>query len=444
MAQATLTAMKGVSKTFPQPSGQTLRVLENITLEVHAGEVLALLGPSGCGKSTILRVLAGLICPDGGTVEQAGQPLTGLNPQVAMVFQSFALFPWMTAQENIEAALAPRNMSREDMRARAQQVIKLVGLSGFSDSYPRELSGGMKQRIGIARGIAVDRPLLFMDEPFSQVDALTAESLRAEVIDLWSNADGNPKSVVMVSHDIKEVVYMADRIVVLSAHPGRIRAIVENTLPRPRDYRSPDFLRLVDHIHDIITGHELPDQAAPAAATPAGKQPLVMEPVPDARPSQIIGLIEYLAARQGQEDIFRIAADTGQEFGKIIQVVRAAEMLDLVDTPRRQVALTPDGRAFAQVDIEERHRIFCKHCLELGAFRHITALLSKQPTKTLDREIIDEFLVMQIPQEDHQRQFELLMGWGRFAGLFSYDEASDTIVLEQDRPGASGSLPIAS
>ncbi len=439
--QQVLCAMRDVCHDFATPTGQTLRVLEGITLEVRDHEVLALLGPSGCGKSTILRILAGLIHPVSGTVEQGGSVLTGLNPQVAMVFQSFALFPWMTARGNIEAALAPRDMSPEDQAARAETVIKLVGLNNFAGAYPRELSGGMKQRIGIARGLAVDRELLFMDEPFSQVDALTAESLRSEVIDLWSCNEGNPRSVVMVSHDIKEVVYMADRIVVLSAHPGRIQSVVENPLPRPRDYRSAEFLKLVDHIHDIITGHELPDHAevaAPASPTTAsGKVVLDLEPVPDARPSQIIGLIEYLSARRGQEDIFRIAADTAQEFGRIIHVVRAAELLELVDTPKRQVALTTEGLHFAAVDADVRHRIFKDRCLELGIFRHIRDLLNRQESKSLDREIIDELIVMHMPQEDHQRQFELLMAWGRYAGLLNYDESTDTIRLEPEVPNGA-------
>jgi NitT/TauT family transport system ATP-binding protein len=442
-----LCAMRDVCHDFSQPSGQTLRVLDGITLEVRDHEVLALLGPSGCGKSTILRILAGLIHPTSGVIEQDGKALTGLNPQVAMVFQSFALFPWMTSRGNIQAALAPRNLSPEAQLARADEVIKLVGLTPFANSYPRELSGGMKQRIGIARGLAVDRELLFMDEPFSQVDALTAESLRSEVIDLWNSTDGNPRSVVMVSHDIKEVVYMADRIVVLSANPGRIRSVVENPLPRPRDYRSPDFLRLVDHIHDIITGHELPDHVESATPKPAttakGKVPIELEPVPDARPGQIVGLIEYLAARRGQEDIFRIAAATGQEFGRIIHVVRAAELLDLVDTPKRIVALTPEGNHFATVDAAGRQRIFRDKCLELGIFRHIHDTLLKQESKSLEREYVDEIIVLQMPQEDHQRQFELLMTWGRFAGLFEYTEATDTIALVQDAPSDSAPLPAA-
>jgi NitT/TauT family transport system ATP-binding protein len=428
----TLCAMRGVSHEFSQPSGQSLRVLDDITLEVREREVLALLGPSGCGKSTILRILAGLIIPKQGEVDLKGLRLAGLNPEVAMVFQSFALYPWMTARQNIEAAIAPQGLTREASKARADQVIKLVGLGGFADSYPRELSGGMKQRIGIARGIAVDRELLFMDEPFSQVDALTAESLRSEVIDLWSATNGNPLSIVMVSHDIKEVAFMADRIVILGANPGRIRAVVENTLPRPRDYRSADFLRLVDQIHDIITGHELPD-AAPAPAqhlSSTGKPVISLEPIPDARPGQIIGLVEYLSARRGEEDIFKIAAEKGQEFGEMIGIVRAAELLDFVDTPKRHVVLTNEGRRFANADAVGRQTIFRERSLELGLFRHVRDLLAKQESKSMDREIVDELIVMHMPQEDHQRQFELLISWGRFGSLFRYDEPTETISLE--------------
>jgi len=422
--------IRGVSHEFAQPSGQCLRVLDDINLEVREHEILALLGPSGCGKSTILRVLAGLIIPRHGQVELRGKPLQGLNPEVAMVFQSFALYPWMTARQNIEAAIAPQGLTREASKARADQVIKLVGLGGFADSYPRELSGGMKQRIGIARGIAVDRALLFMDEPFSQVDALTAESLRSEVVDLWSAAHGNPLSIVMVSHDIKEVTYMADRIVILGANPGRIRAIVENPLPRPRDYRSPEFLRLVDQIHDIITGHELPDSSTSTVAASNGKQVINFEPIPQARPSDIIGLLEYLLNRRSEEDIFRIAADTGKEFGTMIGIVRAAELLDFVDTPKRQVVLTSEGKRFVSADGAMRHTIFRDRALEFGLFRHVRDILARQESKSVDREIVDELIIMHMPQEDHQKQFDLLVLWGTYASLFSYEPTTETISLE--------------
>jgi NitT/TauT family transport system ATP-binding protein len=425
---AKLCEMSGVSHDFVQPSGQRLRVLDHIDLAVHDHEVLALLGPSGCGKSTILRILGGLIQPTAGRVDSRGAPLAGLNPQVGMVFQSFALYPWMTARENILAVLAAAGLDRERACARADQVIQLVGLGGFADAYPRQLSGGMKQRIGIARAIACDRELLFMDEPFSQVDALTAESLRSEVLDLWAPSDKNPSSIVMVSHDIKEVVYMADRIVVLGANPGRIRTIVVNRLPRPRDYRAPEFLQLVDHIHDLITGHELPDAPAPAPAAPGAKT--LIEPLPLARPGGIIGLVEYLQARRGQEDIFRIAADTGREFGEMITIVRAAEVLDLVDTPKRMVVLTPVGAAFAKAHAEERLRVWREQLLTIRLFAEVRELIAKQPEKKLDGEVALETIIMHLPQEDHERQFETMVVWARYGELFAYDEASDTLTVE--------------
>ena len=250
---------RGVTHDFILPNGNPLHVLHDINVAIKPKEVVLLLGQSGCGKSTLLRIMAGLIKPTQGTVEYHGQPLTGMNPGVSIVFQSFALYPWMTVAQNVEVVLKSAGLSAADAAARASSVIKTVGLAGFEEAYPREISGGMKQRVGMARALAVDPEILFMDEPFSSVDALTAESLRAEVIDLWSAKDKNPKSILMVSHDIKEVAYMADRIIVLSANPGRVRTVVENKLPRPRDYRSPEFLKLVDYPHDIITGAEMPE-----------------------------------------------------------------------------------------------------------------------------------------------------------------------------------------
>ena len=241
--------------------------------------------------------------------------------------------------ENVQTVLHALGLPQAEINERTTNALKLVGLAGFEDWYPRACSGGMKQRGGIARALTVDPEILFLDEPFSQVDALTAESLRAEVIDIWSAGANNLSSILMVSHDIKEVVYMADRIVVLSANPGEIRQVMENRLPRPRDYRSPEFLQLVDQLHDVITRSELPD----APVVPPGRAQ-TMEPLPEALPSQIVGLLEYLDARGGREEIFRIAADTNQEFGRIINIVEGAELLDLVDTPRRMVVLEQNGQ----------------------------------------------------------------------------------------------------
>src|SRR5437867_226926 len=255
-ATETLCEARHVCHEYTMPSGSRLRVLEDINLAIKPSEVVALLGPSGSGKSTILRILAGLITPTEGEVLYRGKRVEGLTPGVAIVFQSFALYPWMTVAENVGVVLRASGLPESQLRERAERSIRTVGLVGFEEAYPRELSGGMKQRLGIARALSVNPEILFMDEPFSHVDALTAESLRAEVIDIWSAKSRNLSSILMVSHDIKEVAYMADRIVILGANPGRIRTIVDNKLPRPRDYRAADFNKLVDQLHELITGHE--------------------------------------------------------------------------------------------------------------------------------------------------------------------------------------------
>jgi NitT/TauT family transport system ATP-binding protein len=413
-----LCQLKDVAQEFTLPNGKPLRVVEDIDLAVRSNEVIALLGPSGCGKSTLLRLLAGLLRPSHGQVLYHNEPLDGLNPGVSFVFQSFALFPWMTVTENIRAVLRAAAWDPATLEKRAENIIKTVGLSGFEEAYPRELSGGMKQRVGIARALSVDPEMLFMDEPFSQVDALTAESLRAEVIDIWAAGDRRLSSILLVSHDIKEVVYMADRIVVMAANPGRVRTVVENRLPRPRDYRSPDLQRLVDQLHDVITGSEMPDLAAPAAAPALGP----IEPLPEASPSEIIGLLEYLDARGGREELFRIVSDTRREFGQVISIVKAAEMLDLVDTPKRMVTLNADGQRFLRTATpEERRAVWREQLLKLRLFRELNEVLEREPDHELDRDFVYETLALALPEENYGRMFDQLVRWARAGDLFEYN-----------------------
>ena len=240
MAEAPLCELEHITKVFDLPSGASMTVLDDVCLSVGDHEILALLGPSGCGKSTLMRVLTGLIVPTNGKVSYHGAVMTGLNPGVAMVFQSAALYPWLSVADNIGEPLRARGFDEATTHKKVHDVIHLVGLAGFEEAYPRELSGGMKQRVGIARALAVEPEILCMDEPFSQVDALTAENLRGEVIRFWNHNDSDLKTIMMVSHDVKEVVFMATRIVVMAAKPGRIRRIIENKLPYPRDYRAKD------------------------------------------------------------------------------------------------------------------------------------------------------------------------------------------------------------
>jgi NitT/TauT family transport system ATP-binding protein len=418
----TLSEGRGIHHDFTLPSGKPLHVLDDINLSIGSGEIVALLGPSGCGKSTIMRILAGLITPTKGDVFYHGELLHGLSPGVAIVFQSFALYPWMTVVQNVQLPLRAAGRSWDDIHQRSEATIKLVGLGGFEEAYPRELSGGMKQRVGIARALSIDPEILMLDEPFSQVDALTAESLRAEVIDIWAAKQRRLSSILMVSHDIKEVAFMADRIVILSANPGRIQTIVENKIPRPRDYRSTEFLKLVDHLHELITGHELPDQ--PAGPAP---QPTSLEPLPEATVSEIIGLLEYLDVRGGREDIFRIAADTNSEFGRVLSVVEAAELLDFVDTPKRMVVLEAEGQRFVRAHIEDRKTIWREHLLRLRIYRFVQDAVQKSPSG-VDRDFLLETIVLHLPNENYDKVFETFIRWARFGNLFAYDEATQMIM----------------
>jgi NitT/TauT family transport system ATP-binding protein len=423
-AATPLCEMRGVRHDFPLPDRRTLCVLEEVSLAVLPGEVVALLGPSGCGKSTILRLLAGLLRPSRGEVLCHGRPLAGLNPGAAVVFQSFALFPWLTVVQNVQAVLRAAGLPRAEVDRRAESTLRLVGLTGFEEAYPRELSGGMRQRVGIARALAVDPQVLFLDEPFSQIDALTAESLRAEVIDIWAARAGKLSSVFLVSHDIKEVVYMADRIILLSANPGRVRTVVSNHLGRPRDYRSADFLQLVDELHDLITGHELPDQPPP------GRPAAAIEPLPEATVSEVIGLLEYLDARGGSEDIVRIAADTHRRFDRMLNVVEAAELLGLVSTPGRLVVLGPEGIRLVRAAAEERKTIWRDRLLGLGLFRLVHDALHRQPGIPLDRDFVLETLALHMPQENPEAVFSTFVRWARFGNLFAYDKTRQALSLQ--------------
>jgi len=420
-----LCEIRGVSHEFVLPNKARLNVLADVGLVVHSGEVVALLGPSGCGKSTILRILAGLIRPTSGEVLYHGAPLQGLNPGAAIVFQSFALLPWMTVAQNIEVVLRAAGKGAQEIQERVTSVIRTVGLTGFEGSYPRELSGGMKQRVGMARAFSLKPEILFMDEPFSQVDALTAQSLRAEVLDIWA-ASKSGSSILMVSHDIGEVAFMADRIVVLASNPGRVRIVVDNRLPRPRDYRSPELLALVDRLRDIITGSYLPDEKAEEQG-PARAAASTCEPLPQASPGQVVGLVEYLDAHGSKEDVFRIAQDTSEEFGRVISVVKAAEMLDLVDTPKRMVELTTLGARFVKASLQDRAELWRKQLLTIRLFMDVSEMLDHAPGHRVDRDVVLETIALRLPSEDYERTFDTLVRWGRFGGLLGYDEATEQV-----------------
>jgi len=411
-----------VSHEFVMPNGSKLRVLDDINVAIKPLEVVALLGPSGSGKSTILRILAGLIKPTQGEVLYRNDVVRGLTPGVGIVFQSFALYPWMSVTENVDIVLEAAGLPPQERKSRTENAIRTVGLAGFEEAYPRELSGGMKQRLGIARALSVNPEFLFMDEPFSHVDALTAEGLRAEVLDLWAPHDSNPSSILMVSHDINEVVYMADRIVVLSSHPGKVRTIVQNPLPRPRDTRSRPFEELVSYLHEIITGTEMPDVPTAARATR-------IEPLPRTSTSEIVGLLEYLDSQGGADDIFELAAATDHEFGHMMAIVKAAEMLNFVDTPKQAVVLTAEGKRFVQAETEDRKTIWHDQLLKLRLFQDVRTLLQREEGEA-SGDLVREMIIIALPREKYEEMFETMVRWARFGNLFAYEDDADRLSLQ--------------
>lgn len=425
-----ITELCNVTKVFALPGGRQIDVLEQISLQVNQGEVVTLLGPSGSGKSTLMRILAGLLEPTRGQVRYRGRKLTGkkLNPAVSVVFQTMGLFPWLTVQSNIDEVLKSIRLAPAKRAQRVKHIIDLIGLEGFEELYPRELSGGMKQRVAIARAMVVEPEILCLDEPFSQLDALTAESLRGELINLWLDQDRNPKSIFMVSHDIKEVVYLGTRIVILGGHPARVLSVVENTLPYPRDYRDTAFVALQERIHELLTHGIMPDEEPPAAL-PAGKEPpQPIEALPPADVSEIIGLLEMLDDRGGEANIFAFANELNLEFGRAIAVAKAAEMLDFVDTPRQRVLLLTLGRKFLRADVNERKAVWGRQLLNIKLFLMFKNMVEENAPEGMDQEDALDELNTLLPAENAQTIFDILTTWGQYGELFRYDHDDQAIV----------------
>jgi NitT/TauT family transport system ATP-binding protein len=421
--------------------GASRVVLEDVSLDVAPNEILAILGPSGCGKSTLVRVMVGLIRPTRGEVLAHGKPLQGLHPGIALVFQNFGLFPWLTVRQNVEMALAGLDVPTEEAQERVTHCIDTVGLGGHQDAFPKELSGGMKQRVGIARAMARAPELLCMDEPFSALDVFTAESLRSEIYNLWIARDGAPgrlrppsslKSIVMITHLIEEAVFLADRIVIMGTMPGHIRQILHNTLSHPRDYQSPDFQRMVQQIHGIIVSEHMPDE--PTAPAPPAGQAATMEPIPPVDLGQVVGLMEIVQDRRGRVDVFTLEKLTDAEFGHTLALVMAGEMLDFLDTPKEIVLLTDLGRRFLQQDMAGRQKILREQLLKLDLFRFIVKRLQCAPEKQLPKEIIEEDLVMRLLIRDVEPLFDTIVSWGRSGELFGYAPTTETLYLTEPEP----------
>ncbi|MBI3320652.1 MAG: ATP-binding cassette domain-containing protein [Candidatus Omnitrophica bacterium] len=423
-----LLSLSRVERVFTLPSGKPLPVLSDITLTFQEGELVAILGPSGCGKSTLIRIAAGLLPPNAGEVRYRGQLVTEPNPHVALVFQQFALFPWLTVAQNIEQALIPRGVDSETRRHRVAEVITVIGLDGFEEAYPRELSGGMKQRVGIARALVVQPELLCMDEPFSQVDALTAETLRNEVVNLWRDREKYPQAICMVSHDIHEVAFMANRILIMTAHPGRIKTVIENSLPYPRDPRSSAYQAFVDKLHAVITGLYLPEKEPPQVTLMPGTLGIrVMAPLPSVEVREIVGLLEALQVRGGDVEFFRLTSELGRTFTRILLAVKAAELLALLESPQGHLILTEFGRVFVSSPRKIRRQLFRQQLSQVPLVKRVREMMEHSPDRHLAKDVLLEELAIQCPQEDPKRLLRILINWGRFADLWVYHAAAGTL-----------------
>lgn len=428
-----LIQVENVYKSFPLPDGKgEFNVLRDINLEVRSGEVLALLGRSGSGKSTLLRIMAGLIPPSQGTVLSNNKPLRGSNHDVSMVFQSFALLPWLTVQENVELGLDARGVDRKERREKAIRAIDLVGLDGFESAYPKELSGGMKQRVGFARAFVLQPLVLFMDEPFSALDVLTSENLRGEVDDLWNAGTFPSKSILIVTHNIEEAVFLADRVIILGSNPGQIRGEVAIQLARPHDRNSPQFKALVDYIYTVMTNPEATVANLQVAAPREPRSPFA-QPIPHARVGGISGLLELIVdLPEGTDDIPRLAERIQLEVDDLLPIMDAAVMLGFAEVSQGDVRLTPIGQDFATTTILRSKDLFRQQVIDrVPLINSMVSTLKEKRSRSMRSDFFKDLLDEHFPHAETEKQFATAVDWGRYAELFEYDSSEDRLYLPE-------------
>jgi NitT/TauT family transport system ATP-binding protein len=435
MAEPIIRAQQ-VEKFYAQPSENRIQVISPTDLSIFPGEIVALLGPSGSGKSTLLRMLAGLSQPSGGQVFWHGKPISTVRINVSIVFQSFALFPWLTVLENVEAPLKARGLSADERRERSLKILNTVGLDGFQAAYPKELSGGMRQRVGFARALVVEPEVLFMDEPFSALDVLTAENLRSELLELWQKKTIPTQSIFIVTHNIEEAVLLADRIIVLGRNPGHVRTDFKVTnLEHPRDRKSQPFTQLVDYIYKVLTRPDVAPADMPTLESGRkirDQRQMHYEMLPHARPGGIAGLLELIIDLKGRTDIYRLADELAFEIDDLLPIVEAASLLGFLRVEEGDVAITPAGYEYAESEILKQKEVFRKAALEhVLLLRQITRALNNKSDHTVPEEFFLDMLDEQFSQEETQRQLETAINWGRYAELFDFDAARRRFILPE-------------
>ena len=421
-----LLTLNNIRKSFKKSGAEEHLVLDGVCLDITEGEIVALLGRSGSGKSTLLRIISGLARPTSGEVYYEGKPVTGPVQGLAMVFQTFALFPWFTVLENVELGLDAMGVAQAERRRRALAAIDLIGLDGFESAYPKELSGGMRQRVGFARALVVEPTLLLMDEAFSALDVLTAETLRTDLIELWLERRIPTKGILLVSHNIEEAVLLADRIVILGTNPGRILSEIKIPLQHPRDREAPSFRQLVDQVYELMTKR-------PRSVSGKSEAVALSYRLPTAPINQMAGLMEALAAEpyNGRADLPELAEQMGFGVEELFPLLEALEILAFAQTEGGDVELTQAGRSFVDSDILHRKVIFAEHLVRHVALAlHIRHIIDERAGNRAKEDRFLRELEDFFSEDEAERVLQVAIEWGRYGELFAYEEASGILSLE--------------
>jgi NitT/TauT family transport system ATP-binding protein len=427
MSSAPLLEVENVSQHYWSGPREFV-ALQNINLRIEETEFVALLGPSGCGKSTLLRIITGLTPPTHGRVLYRGSPLRGINPRATIVFQTFALFPWLTVQQNVEVAIRVRNVPENVATTRALDLLDKVGLDGFETAYPRELSGGMRQKVGFARAMAVNPELLCMDEPFSALDVLSAEALRGELIDMWTGGVIPTKAILMVTHNIEEAAFMADRVVVMEKDPGRVVADIRVSLARPRLRKHASFMDMVDRIYATMAGQTQPEHLELGVAP--GEEGR-LRALPNINLNDLFGLLEQVHQLPGgRADLFRLAEALQLDSDHLLRLTETAELLGFATVAYGDIALTPLGEAFAESSLLARKEIFAGRIRRVPIFRWLLNQLEHAERNQMRWAAVKELLEQEFPSEEAERQLDISVNWGRYAEIIAYDDSREVLYLE--------------
>ncbi len=425
-----LLELKDIDQSFAKAEGRTLTVLSNINMELKKGEIVGLLGKSGSGKSTLLRIIAGLITPTKGEIHHHDDKVPDKALNIAMVFQTFALFPWLTVLENVQLGLEALGVPEKEMRKRALAAIDLIGLDGYESAYPRELSGGMKQRVGFARALVVNPEILLMDEPFSALDVLTAETLKTDFLDLWIERKIPLQSVLLVTHNIEEAVLMSDRILVFAANPGRIVTEIKLDFPYPRDRQSPMFRAMVEQIYTLMTsGMQKKEYDLTARVAGAG----MYDKLPRVSPNQLAGLIEALVAApyHGHADLPVLDQALGLGTEEVLHLVEVLRLLRFADVEAGDINLTVIGKAFADADTHKRKQIFAEQLMQnVPLAAYIYRVLQDRPGNQAPHVRFLTQLEDHMTEEEADEALTAVTSWGRYAELFAYNDNSEIFSLE--------------